>query len=178
MSDQPIQVNRAPVLTLWAAVVAETLGHPPDTALTLGRYVAGSSARIKARSIGMLDEAMEASERLAQAEALRPAVEFIVLLGREIPVLRHEDGTHRANENGKPMAPHGVRSYIIRALGDRLDEVRAEMVALAALLPPEELNRIGFRLYEKFRPEVPRGAAGWGAKGVLHIDRIRIAYRR
>jgi len=178
MSDQPIQVNRAPVLTLWAAVVAEALGHPPDTALTLGRYVAGSSARIKARSIGMVDEAMEASERLAQAEALRPAVEFIILLGREIPVLRHEDGTHRANEKGKPMAPHGVRSYITRALGDRLDEVRAEMVALAALLPPEELNRIGFRLYERFRPEVPRGAAGWGAKGVLHLDRIRNAHRR
>jgi hypothetical protein len=26
-----ITVNRAPVLTLWAAVVAERLGHPPDT---------------------------------------------------------------------------------------------------------------------------------------------------
>jgi hypothetical protein len=24
-----IKVNRAPVLTLWAAVVAERLGHPP-----------------------------------------------------------------------------------------------------------------------------------------------------
>jgi hypothetical protein len=27
----PIEVNRAPVLTLWAAVVAERLGQPPDT---------------------------------------------------------------------------------------------------------------------------------------------------
>ena len=175
MANEPIQVNRAPVLTLWAAVVAEALGHPPDTALTLGCYVAGSSARIKARSIGMLDEAMEASERLAQAEALKPAVEFIILLGREIPVLRHEDGTHRANEKGKPMAPHGVRSYIARAFGDRLEEVRSVMAALAASLPPDELNRVGFRLYEKFRPEVPRGAEGWGAKGVLYIDRIQSA---
>ncbi len=56
MSDQPIQVNRALVLTLWATVVAEALGHPPRTALTLGRYVAGSSARIMAKSIGMMDE--------------------------------------------------------------------------------------------------------------------------
>jgi hypothetical protein len=45
-------VNRAPVLTLWAAVVAERLGHPADTALTLGRAVAGSAARMKARNIG------------------------------------------------------------------------------------------------------------------------------
>ncbi len=47
-----ITVNRAPVLTLWAAVVAERLGHPPDTALTLGRAVAGAAARVKARNIG------------------------------------------------------------------------------------------------------------------------------
>ena len=40
-----IKVNRAPVLTLWAAVVAECLGHDRETAITLGRAVAGSSAR-------------------------------------------------------------------------------------------------------------------------------------
>ena len=83
------------------------------------------------------------------------------------------DGTPRANEKGKPMSASAARSYITRALGDRLSEVRAEMEALAATLPPEEHNRISFRLYEQFRPEVPRGAEGWGAKGMLHIDRIR-----
>jgi hypothetical protein len=36
----PLHVNRAPVLTLWATVVAGHLGHPPDTALILGRAVA------------------------------------------------------------------------------------------------------------------------------------------
>jgi hypothetical protein len=45
-----IGVNRAPVLTLWATIVAEQLGHPPETALTLGRFLAGSSAR--ARRVG------------------------------------------------------------------------------------------------------------------------------
>jgi hypothetical protein len=180
MSHQPtppIQVNRAPVLALWASVVAEALGHPPDTALTLGRYVTSSSARIKARTIGMMDEAMEATERLVRAEALKPAVRLITLLGREIPVLAAPDGTPRANEKGKPMAAAGVRSYSARAFGDRLDEVRAEMAALAATLPPDELNRIGFRLYEKFRPEVPKGAEGWGAKGTLDLDLIRSARR-
>jgi hypothetical protein len=180
MSDHPappIQVNRAPVLALWATVVAEALGHAPDTAITLGRYATSSSARIKAESIGIMDEAMEATERLAQAETLKPAVQFIVLLGREIPVLPARDGTPRTNEKGKPVAAAGVRSYIARAFGDRLDEVRVEMVTLAATLPPDELNRVGFRLYEKFRPEVPKGAEGWGAKGILHLDRIRSARR-
>ena len=48
-----IRVDRAPVPTPWAAVVAERLGHGPDTAITLGRAVAGSSARAKARAVGL-----------------------------------------------------------------------------------------------------------------------------
>jgi hypothetical protein len=36
-----IPINRAPVLTLWAAVVARRLGFTKDEALTLGRAVAG-----------------------------------------------------------------------------------------------------------------------------------------
>lgn len=31
----------------------------------------------------------------------------------------------------------------------------------------------GFRFYEQFRPEVPAGESGWGAKGTLSLDRIR-----
>jgi len=49
------------------------------------------------------------------------------------------------------------------------------MEVLADSLPPEELNRIGFRLYEHFRPEVPAGAAGWGKKGVLDLKQIENA---
>ena len=67
----PIRVNRTPVLTLWATVVVERLGHPPETALTLGRFVAGSSARAKAQRLGIIDEEHEAEEPHAQAAALR-----------------------------------------------------------------------------------------------------------
>jgi hypothetical protein len=49
----PIRVNRAAVLTLGATIVAERLGYLPDTALTLGRFVAGSSTRAKVRSLGI-----------------------------------------------------------------------------------------------------------------------------
>ena len=66
----------------------------------------------------------------------------------------------------------GVRSYLTRAFADRLGEVRAAMEELAASLPPSELDRIGFRLYERFRPEVPEGVEGWGAKALLDIGRI------
>ena len=46
-----IKINRAPVLTLWAAVVAERLGFDRPTALTLGQAVAGSSAYAKSVSL-------------------------------------------------------------------------------------------------------------------------------
>jgi hypothetical protein len=65
-----------------------------------------------------------------------------------------------------------VQSYIARAFGDRLADARAAMEGLAATLAPEELNRVGFRLYERFRPDVPEGAKGWGAKGELRLEQI------
>lgn len=42
MSAKAISINRAPVLTLWAAVVAERLGFDRNEALTLGKAVAGA----------------------------------------------------------------------------------------------------------------------------------------
>jgi hypothetical protein len=47
MADD-VKINRAPVLTLWPAVVAERLGFDWEEALTLGRAVAGSMRTAKA----------------------------------------------------------------------------------------------------------------------------------
>ena len=146
-------------------MVVKRLGYPPETALTLGRFVAGSSARAKARRLGISDEKQDAEERHARAAELKPRRQTVRLLGRDIPVLAADDGMLRAEDDGKPASAKSVQSYIARAFGDRLDEVRAAMEALAASLPSEELNRVGFRLYERFRPDVPEGAQGWGAKG-------------
>src|SRR5262249_23757788 len=45
MATKTVSINRAPVLTLWAAVVAERLGFDEDEALTLGKVVAGLNAQ-------------------------------------------------------------------------------------------------------------------------------------
>jgi hypothetical protein len=52
-------------------MVAERLGYPHETALTLGRFVAGSSARAKARRLDISDEKLEAEERRAREAGLR-----------------------------------------------------------------------------------------------------------
>jgi len=54
-----VRVNRAPVLTLWAAVVAERLGFERDEALTMGRVVAGLNAYAKGKSLGIFKPAPE-----------------------------------------------------------------------------------------------------------------------
>jgi hypothetical protein len=172
VSCPPIRVNRAPVLTLWATIVAERLGHPPGTALTLGRAVCSSSGRANTRRIGIVDDEQAAEERCATATALKPQIQTILLLGRDIPVLPADDGTMRADDNGKPASARSVAAYIAKAFGNRLDEARAAMEALAGLLPPDELNRVGFRLYERFWPDVPNGAQGRGVKGELRLERI------
>jgi hypothetical protein len=46
-----ISINRAPVLTMWAAVVARRLGFDEDEALTLGKAVAGLDAQAKGRRL-------------------------------------------------------------------------------------------------------------------------------
>jgi hypothetical protein len=161
----PLRINRAPVLTMWAAVVAERLGYPPETALTLGRFVAGSSARAKARRLGIVEETEEAAERRERVRELRGERPTVRLLGREIPVLPAPGGTLRAEDDGKHSSAESVAAYVARAFGDRLAEARAAMEALAESLPPDELNRVGFRLYERFRPDVPEGVKGWGREG-------------
>jgi hypothetical protein len=166
-ASPPIRVNRAPVLTLWAAVVAERLGHPPATALSLASAVAGTAARAKARRLGIADEGDKAKDKAAAAPGDR-----VLLLGRQIPLTHDADGVVLADAGGKPSPAAPVAAYIARAFGKRLAEVRAAMEALAQSIAPEELNRIGFRLYEHFRPEVPADVRGWGAKGELDLGRI------
>ena len=118
-----IRVNRAPVLTLWATVVAERLGYPPETALTLGRFVAGSSARAKARRLGIIEDTQEAEERRARVAELKPRRRRLTvrLLGRDIPVLPAGDGTLRAEDGGNagisPGRPELYRADVRRSSG-------------------------------------------------------------
>jgi hypothetical protein len=166
----PIRVNRAPVLTLWAAVVAERLGHPRDTALSLASAVASTAARAKARRLGLAEE----RARSDPPPSAGPATAR--LLGKEIRLTHDADGVVLADAGHGEAAPAApVAAYLGKAFGRHLDEARAAMEELAEQFAPDDLNRIGFRLYEHFRPEVPPDVEGWGAKGMLDLRKIRDA---
>lgn len=170
-SGRKIRINRAPVLTLWAAVVAERLGFDRATALTLGQAVAGMSAHAKGVSLGILEPkpelVRERGERLTKGERLH-----VDLLGRAVRVVRTPDGL-RALDKGKPGDPTRIGRYLAGKFKDRLEDARAAMGELTAAFDGDDLNRRGFRLYERFRPTVPAGERDWGALGELDPAAIR-----
>ena len=167
-----VTINRAPVLTLWAAVVAERLGYDRDEAVTLGRAVAGLNAAAKARSLGIArPREKPAVEKPARAPKAGELIE-VALCNRIVPAVRTPDGL-RATSDGKPTAPASVHRYLESKFGEALDDVREAMAALARSLAKDELAASAFSLYEAFRPGIPAGVRGWGAKGVLDLSRIR-----
>jgi hypothetical protein len=165
-----VEINRAPVMTLWAAVVAERLGFDRDEALTLGKTVAGLNAQSKGQSLGIF----RPGEKKEGEGGEGPKVErfAVELLGRAVPVTNTPEGV-RALTKDKPVEPAKVQDYLERRFGAALPAMREAMEDLAASLAPEELAPRAYRLYVSFRPEVPKGKRGWGAKGTLDTDHIR-----
>jgi hypothetical protein len=175
-------LKRAPVLTLWASIIAERLGHSRDTALTLGRAVAGPTARLKVRIVGReywnlpsFDQVQRRDEQSAQS---------VFLLGKTIRLLPDANGELRAAFRTLPMAglevadeflpanPAEVENYLVRTFGDHLTAVRAAMEELASRYDLADLNRIGIRLYEKFRPALAKSTKKWDAPATL-VEKIR-----
>jgi len=143
-----VRVNRAPVMTLWAAVVAERLGFDEDEALTIGQAVAGLNAYAKGVRLGIYTPEPESLKE--QRKKLEPKnVLQVDVLHRAVPVVRTEQG--------------------LRAL----HEGKAAREELAGSLSHEDLVHRAYELYEQFRPSVPPGVRGWGATGDLDLEKVR-----
>lgn len=170
--SRTVTINRAPVLTLWAAVVAERLGYDRDEALTLGQAVAGMNAAAKAKAIGKFHPPKKPP---AAAKPKAPKVGEkieVPLCGRMVPAVHTPEGL-RALNKGNPAPPDTVKRYLEGKFGEALKDAREAMTALARSLSKDELETTAFSLYESFRPAIPRGTRGWGAKGVLDLSQIR-----
>jgi hypothetical protein len=151
-------------------VVAEQLGFSPDEALSLGKAVAGLNAQTKGRALGIFQAKPEAAR---QAKLRKRGEEFWVkLCGRPVPAKNTDQGV-RAVSGEKAIEPEGVGRYLSQKLGDDLDAAKGAMEALAKAYEPDDLAERAFALYEAFRPEIPGGKKGWGAKGTLDLGLIR-----
>jgi hypothetical protein len=170
MAQDRILINRAPELTLWAAIVAERLGFDLEEALSLGKAVAGLTAQSKGRRLGIFAPTPEALKN--ERKEKRAKEIWIELLGRQVPAINTTEGIRAVNK-AKPVDPGGVERYLEGKLGEALPAVREAMRALAKGFRPDQLAQEAFRLYEEFRPGIPEGVAGWGAKGELDLNRVR-----
>ena len=70
------------------------------------------------------------------------------------------------------IRPDSVRRYLEGKFGDDLNAARKAMQRLSKSLGPKELAERCFGLYKRFRPEIPEGVKGWGAKGILDLKVI------
>src|SRR6266576_2163324 len=79
MATRTISINRAPVLTLWAAVVAQRLGFDEDEALSLGKAVAGPNAQAKGGRLGIFKPHEEEPKKARRrSEARSSGSSFVV----------------------------------------------------------------------------------------------------
>ena len=170
MTEHKILIDRAPVLTLWATTVAERLGFDQDEALSLGKAVAGLNAQSKGQRLGIFKPV---PQEVKKARARKRGEEFLIeICGRQVPAINTPEGVRAVIKN-QPIEAKSVERYLESKFGESLGTARTAMRDLAKAFRPEQLSKNAFSLYEEFRPAIPEGVKGWGAKGNLDIDRIR-----
>jgi hypothetical protein len=166
----PWTSNRAPVLTLWATTVAERLEFDHDEALSLRKAVAGLTPQSKRQRLGIYKPV---PQEVKKARTRKHGEEFsIEICGRSVPTINTTKGV-RAVSKSKPIEATSVERYLESKFGESLGTARAAMRDPAKAFRPEQLSKNAFSLYERFRPAIPEGVTGWGAKGRLDVDRIR-----
>lgn len=170
MANKTILINRAPTLCLWAAVVAKRLGFKWDEALSLAKVLTGLNAQSKGQRLGIFSPSEKKPDEIRKAAEAKDI--SVSLMGRAIPCKIDGDDI-RALTKGKAVSPESARKYLESKFGDDLNDVRAAMEELAKAYKPKELADKAYRLYEKFRPSIPEGTKGWGAKGELSLKQIR-----
>jgi len=142
----------------------------PETNQVFGCSLLSRPCGAKGRRLGIYKPVpQEVKEARAQKRGEKFSVE---ICGRQIPAINTAEGV-RAVINDKTIEGKRGERNLESKLGQSLDPVRAAMRDLVKAFRPERLMENAFTLYEKFRPAIPEGVTGWGAKGKLDIDRIR-----
>ena len=169
-----VKVNRAPVMALWGAVVAQRLGYNWEEALTLGQAVSVLNARSKGKRLGIIAEE-KPEEKAAKERARReaaPGEERVELLGRSVYAKRSDAGL-RAVIGEETENPKRIEGYLRSKFGEAYGAVKEVLEGLANSYSPEELKQVAYSLYEQFRPQVAAGQRGWGQRGELDLETIR-----
>src|SRR5258708_914313 len=97
MTEHRILINRAPVVTLWATIVAERLGSDKNEALSVGKAVACLNAQSKGRRLGPYKPM---PQEVKKARARKRGEEFLIeICVRPVPAIKATDGVRAVIKN-------------------------------------------------------------------------------
>ncbi len=112
-----VQINRAPVITLWVAAVAQRQGFSREAALTFGKYISGMLAQSKGRAIGIYEDSGKSEEEKAEARQKEEAagIEHVDVFGMKVKAVKVSRGRlifaiATANSSNPSCSPLGIRS--------------------------------------------------------------------
>lgn len=182
---QTILINRAAVLTLWAAAVAKTLfSITIAEALTLASAVATNCARTKGTRLGIYNNESTAvvsndTKRTAgQSNAKgQDTIRTFVLLNQNIQAVATPSGWRALgnNDGQAPLDPQSIYRSQCRKWGTNLAVVWHYMVG-AANNAGDDLAATAYDYYLHIRPDIASGTAGWGAHGYLFLAKLGSFY--
>ncbi|KAJ8901869.1 hypothetical protein NDN08_004074 [Rhodosorus marinus] len=168
-----VVVNRSPVMILWACSVAKQRGFDWNSCLSLAQASADWYARKKGEYHGILQHKTPHA-----VDESREDLEEIELVGVRINAVRKTEGKqvgYRAlDDDGREISPSKPWNYISRNFGAKLEHVYGAFRGLSEAIPMDELvsGPTPYNTYEKFRPDVAHGAAGWGSRGRIKFDQL------
>lgn len=173
---EPILINRAPVLTLWAATVAHFL-YPDEhwtTCLSMGGSVSSLCAISKGRAIGRIepkDDATESEDKnKKESRKTKNDERELEIMGFPMQI---DAGGVVVNAKKKPVNEHLLQAKY----GGEEEYTRVKQTMERALQiwedDKEQLDKKAFRMYERFRPSIATGSAGWGRKGPLDLHKVK-----
>jgi hypothetical protein len=172
-TSEKIIINRAPVLHLWSACIAQHV-HPElswQTCLSAGAAISALCAVAKGRSIRTIPSHQHLSQAAKkQKDTSQEDVQIIQF------TLTLKDGLAMVGGETKPANEDGLKKRYGEGEYQRVKEVFEE--GLVSWKGREELNEMAFGMYEGFRPEVDAGQKGWGRKGELDLGKVRNVVRR
>lgn len=178
--ESPILINRAPVLTLWAAAVASFLYPDVEwaTCLSIGSSVSRLCAVSKGRAIGKVqpkDPSTKSEDRKKKKTEAQGDIMELEVMGFPMQI---KNGAATVDGKDKPANEHLLRAKF----GGEEEYTRVKRVMEEALRTwdddKETLDKKAFHMYEQFRPSIASGSAGWGRKGPLNMHKVKATIAR
>mmetsp|Transcript_71318 Transcript_71318/g.133400 ORF Transcript_71318/g.133400 Transcript_71318/m.133400 type:complete len:225 (-) Transcript_71318:129-803(-) len=175
--EETVEINRAPVLTLWMTICLQRLGWTEDTALSVAQVVTGRCANAKGKALGIIksskaEGAASSKKKKEAAPAAKKPQEEAEISGHKVALRKASDGVLKAVEkSGAPVEPSQVQAYLLRCYRgqEALDGVASVMREAARTHSKAALKSNAFSMYERFRP----AWRGWGQRSSLHMQDIR-----